>query len=59
MGENGSILYTQDFRIYIKSYKVKIKDTVGAGDIYQAAVINYLYKRISSTFGKFIDFAIF
>ena len=45
MGEKGSVLYTQNFRIYIKSCKVKVADTVGAGDIYQAAVINYLYKN--------------
>ena len=45
MGEKGSVLYTPNFRIYIKSCKVKVADTVGAGDIYQAAVINYLYKN--------------
>ncbi len=55
MGENGSILYTQNFRIYIKSYKVKIKDTVGAGDIYQAAVINYLYKSKNLNKNKLLN----
>ena len=44
LGEKGSILYTKKLRIFIKSYKVKVADTVGAGDIFQAAVINYLYK---------------
>ena len=56
MGEEGSILYTQKFRIYIKSYKVKIKDTVGAGDIYQAAIINYLYKNKNLSKNKILNF---
>jgi len=56
MGEKGSILYTQKFRIYIKSYKVKIKDTVGAGDIYQAAIINYLYKKKNLSKNKILNF---
>ena len=45
MGEKGSILYTSNFRIRINPVKVKVADTVGAGDIYQAGVINYLYKK--------------
>ena len=56
IGEKGSILYTQKFRIYIKSYKVKIKDTVGAGDIYQAAIINYLYKNKNFSKNKILNF---
>ena len=55
MGENGSILYTKNFRIFIRSYKVKIKDTVGAGDIYQAAVINYLYKNKNLSKNKLLN----
>ncbi len=56
MGEKGSILYTEKFRIYIKSYKVTTKDTVGAGDIYQAAVINYLYKEKKLSKNKLLNF---
>jgi fructokinase len=43
-GERGSILYTKNLKINIKPFKVKVKDTVGAGDIYHAALIHYLYK---------------
>ena len=44
-GEKGSILYTQKFRLKIKAYKVKVRDTVGAGDIFYSGIINYLYKK--------------
>ena len=55
MGERGSILYTSKFRIRIKPAKVKVADTVGAGDIYQAGVINYLYKNKYLSKNKLIN----
>ena len=45
MGKNGSVLYTNKFKINIKAYKVKELDTVGAGDIYQAGMLSYLNKK--------------
>ena len=44
-GEKGSILYTQKLRLEIKALKIKVKDSVGAGDIFHAAVLHYLYKK--------------
>ena len=55
LGEKGSILYTKKLRIFIKSYKVKVADTVGAGDIFQAAVINYLYKSKNLSNDKLLN----
>ena len=55
MGERGSILYTPKFSIRIKPIKVKVADTVGAGDIYQAGVINYLYKKKYLSKNKLIN----
>ena len=55
LGEKGSILYSKKLRIFIKSYKVKVADTVGAGDIFQAAVINYLYKSKNLSNDKLLN----
>ena len=55
LGEKGSILYTKKLRMFIKSHKVKVADTVGAGDIFQAAVINYLYKSKNLSDDKLLN----
>ena len=44
-GDKGSVLYTKKFRISIKPIKVKVSDTVGAGDIYHAGMLSYLFKN--------------
>ena len=44
-GSSGSVVYTENFQIKIKAKKIKISDTVGAGDTYHAGMISYLYKN--------------
>ena len=44
-GSSGSTLYTDKFKIKIKPFKIKVLDTVGAGDIYHAGMISYLHKN--------------
>ena len=44
-GKNGAIVYTKKFSIYKNSIKVKVKDTVGAGDVFSAGIIRYFEKK--------------
>ena len=44
-GNKGSKIYTKDFSIKINSLKIKVNDTVGAGDSYIAGIIAWLYKK--------------
>ena len=44
-GKNGAIVYTKKFSIYKNSIKVKVKDTVGAGDVFSAGIIRFLEKK--------------
>ena len=44
LGERGTILYTNKFKINVKAKKTKTKDTVGAGDCFIAGIIFYLEK---------------
>ena len=44
-GSKGSILFTKNLKIKIKSIKVKVSDTVGAGDIFHASMLSFLYKN--------------
>ena len=44
-GKNGSTLFTKKLKINIKSIKIKISDTVGAGDIFHAGILSFLYKN--------------
>ncbi len=45
-GERGSYLYTKDYKLFTKSYKVNCIDATGAGDAFIAGI---LYKILSST----------
>ncbi len=42
LGDKGSILYTNKYKIFQKTEKIKVIDTVGAGDSFIAGVIAYL-----------------
>ena len=44
-GKKGSKIYTKDFNLKINSFKIKVIDTVGAGDSYIAGVIAWLYNK--------------
>ena len=44
-GKDGAILYTKNFFINEKAKKIKVIDTVGAGDTFSAGVISYLDKK--------------
>ena len=44
-GKNGATVYTKRFSISKNSIKVKVKDTVGAGDVFSAGIIKYLEKK--------------
>ena len=44
-GKNGATVYTKRFSISKNSIKVKVKDTVGAGDVFSAGIIRYLEKK--------------
>ncbi|MDC0045402.1 PfkB family carbohydrate kinase, partial [Pelagibacteraceae bacterium] len=45
LGEHGSILYTQKFKIKVKAKKVITKDSVGAGDNFAAFILNELVTK--------------
>ena len=44
-GSKGSTLYTKNFQININPIKVKVSDTVGAGDIFHSGMLSFLYKK--------------
>lgn len=54
-GSHGAVLLQNDKLFYNSGYKVKVKDTVGAGDSFFAALINKLLN--GETPQKSIDFA--
>jgi len=54
-GRHGAILYYNDTFYYNSGYQVVVKDTVGAGDSFLAALINKLLKEASPQ--EAIDFA--
>jgi fructokinase len=54
-GRHGAILYYNDTFYYNSGYQVVVKDTVGAGDSFLAALINKLLKKASPQ--EAIDFA--
>ena len=45
MGENGSIISTNDNIFEIEAFKEKVVDTTGCGDAYMAAVIYYILQK--------------
>tara|TARA_B100000686_G_scaffold126411_1_gene133794 strand:+ start:887 stop:1798 length:912 start_codon:yes stop_codon:yes gene_type:complete len=44
-GKKGATVYTKKFSISKNSIKVKVKDTVGAGDVFSAGIIRYFEKK--------------
>ena len=42
LGANGAVLFQDDKFVYNKGYKIKVADTVGAGDSFLAALISQL-----------------
>lgn len=44
-GNKGSVLFTKKLKINIKPIRVNISDTVGAGDIFHAGMLSFLYKK--------------
>ena len=44
-GKNGATVYTKNFSLSENSIKVKVKDTVGAGDVFSAGIIKYFEKK--------------
>jgi len=46
-GDAGAILYYNDIFYYNVGYKVKVVDTVGAGDSFLASLINKLLKEVA------------
>lgn len=55
LGDKGAVLYINKCFYYNSGYKVKVVDTVGAGDSFLASVIHKLLKK--ETPQKAIDFA--
>tara|TARA_B100000575_G_scaffold224657_1_gene185137 strand:+ start:4227 stop:5171 length:945 start_codon:yes stop_codon:yes gene_type:complete len=49
LGSEGSILYNDKYRIFQKANKIKVNDTVGAGDSFIAGIISFLEK------GRFLN----
>jgi fructokinase len=44
-GSNGATLYTKKFKIKTQSINIKVVDTVGAGDSFQAGIFSWLMKN--------------
>ncbi len=42
LGSNGSVLYTNKYKIVHKGQKIKVIDSVGAGDTFIGGIISYL-----------------
>ena len=49
LGKNGSFFWDGNKKIYAESFKVKVKDTIGAGDAFTAGLI-YKYTKDPETF---------
>lgn len=46
-GKLGADIYSKNDFIYCSGYKVKVKDMVGSGDAFSAALITKLYNKVS------------
>jgi fructokinase len=55
LGKDGAVLFINERFYFNKGYKVKVADTVGAGDSFLASIISKLLKGIEPQ--KAIDFA--
>ncbi|MFA9390981.1 MAG: carbohydrate kinase [Prolixibacteraceae bacterium] len=55
LGKDGAVLFSHDLFFYNKGYKVRVADTVGAGDSFLAAIISKLLNGTSPQ--EAIDFA--
>ncbi len=47
MGEKGAVLSNGDKAFFMKAYKVPVKDTVGAGDAWNAGILYSLIRKLS------------
>jgi fructokinase len=54
-GDKGGVLYTHDTFYYNKGYKIKVADTVGAGDSFLATIVSKLLNGESPQ--KALDYA--
>ncbi len=55
LGKDGAVLFKEDAFYYNKGYKVKVADTVGAGDSFLASIISQLLNGMNAQ--EAIDFA--
>jgi len=45
LGEKGAVIYTDNSFYFNAGYKVKVKDTVGAGDSFLASLVHQLLRK--------------
>lgn len=55
LGAKGALLFVENIFYFNEGYQVQVKDTVGAGDSFLAALIHQLLENVSAQ--KAIDFA--
>jgi fructokinase len=55
LGKKGAVIYTDNSFYFNAGYKVKVKDTVGAGDSFLASLVDQLLKKETPQYA--LDFA--